>query len=169
MIVLGIDPGLGGAIAATDGEEARVFDMPIAEVQGRRRIDHYTLADVVGMHALGGLTDAVAFVELAQASPNMGRSSAFNYGAGFGIVIGVLAHLRIRLVFVPPGVWKRALGLINSGTRKIGRDEKRDKNASLDRARQLYPQLAAELALKKHEGRAEALLIAHYGCEELGL
>ena len=35
-----------------------------------------------------------------------------------------------------------------------------DKRASLDRARLLFP--SAELHLAKHDGRAEALLLAYY-------
>jgi hypothetical protein len=55
-------------------------------------------------------------------------------------------HIRIELV--TPSVWKRALGL------------GKDKDASLHKARLLFPM--AELHLAKHDGRAEALLIAHY-------
>lgn len=36
-----------------------------------------------------------------------------------------------------------------------------DKRASLDKARLLYP--SADLGLQKHDGRAEALLLARYG------
>jgi hypothetical protein len=55
----------------------------------------------------------------------------------------------LPLAFVTPAVWKASYGL------------SKDKHASLHKARLLYP--TAELHLAKHDGRAEALLIARYG------
>ena len=49
---------------------------------------------------------------------------------------------------VRPQVWKKALGVTS------------DKNTSLALARELFPE--AVLDLKKHHGKAEALLIAEY-------
>jgi hypothetical protein len=51
-------------------------------------------------------------------------------------------------------VWKRSLGLTS------------DKRASLDRARLMFP--SADLRLAKHDGRAEALLLAHYAMRRPG-
>jgi crossover junction endodeoxyribonuclease RuvC len=51
---------------------------------------------------------------------------------------------------VTPGVWKRHAGLIG-----------KEKDASRELAARLYPQ--ATLNLKKHHGRADALLLARYG------
>jgi crossover junction endodeoxyribonuclease RuvC len=57
--------------------------------------------------------------------------------------------MHVPLEFVTPAVWKRSYGL------------SRDKHASLFKARLMFP--AADLHLAKHDGRAEALLIAQYG------
>ncbi len=81
--------------------------------------------------------------------PRQGIASAFQFGVGFGSVLSVLQALHISLEFVTPAVWKRAYGL------------SRDKHASLFKARLMFP--TAELNLAKHDGRAEALLIAEYG------
>jgi hypothetical protein len=80
--------------------------------------------------------------------PRQGIASAFNFGVGFGSLLGVLQARHIAIEFVTPAVWKRTMGL------------SQDKRASLDKARLLYPD--AELGLAKHEGRAEALLLAHW-------
>lgn len=171
MIILGIDPGLTGAIAMLDGDDAAVFDMPTIEANGRTFIDREKLADLIGLDVLADFTepqDATAFIEKAQASPSMGTVSAFSYGAGYGLVMGILAHLRVPTREIHPAVWKKALGLESPSRLKLGR-RKQDKGKSLERARELYPQLAEHLALKKHHGRAEAVLIAHFGAEELGL
>lgn len=171
MIVVGIDPGLTGAIAVLDGDDAAVFDMPVTEANGKSAIDREKLADLIGLDALADYSepeDATAFVERAQSSPGMGVSSAFNYGMGYGVALGILAHLRVPTRLVHPAVWKRAMGLEAPSRLKLGR-RKQNKDASLSRARQLYPQLQEHLGLKKHHGRAEAILIAHWGAEELGL
>lgn len=60
--------------------------------------------------------------------------------------IAAVTHMSVELV--TPATWKRSLGLST------------DKRASLHKARLLFQ--PADLALAKHEGRAEALLIAHW-------
>jgi hypothetical protein len=65
----------------------------------------------------------------------------------------VLQAMHISIDFVTPSVWKSSLRL------------SKDKNASLHKARLMFP--AAELHLAKHDGRAEALLIAQYGLNRL--
>ena len=47
--------------------------------------------------------------------------------------------------------WKKYFGLV-----------KTDKEASRQKALELFPAAARFLSLKKHHGRAEAILIAHY-------
>ena len=86
--------------------------------------------------------------------PGQGTRSMFTIGYGYGLWIGVLATLQIPYTNVRPGIWKRALTL------------GKDKEASRLRAMQLYP--GADLRLKKHHGRAEALLLAAYGLRATG-
>ncbi len=56
---------------------------------------------------------------------------------------------KCRVVEERPGIWKKAMGLLN-----------RDKKYSLKKARRIYPD--AELGLVKHHDRAEALLMLTY-------
>jgi crossover junction endodeoxyribonuclease RuvC len=168
-MILGIDPGIGGGIAALTPEAAAVLDVPtlVREVNGKskRRIDPAGLARVLSGLDLRG---ALAFVERAQATPQMGVSSAFGYGEAFGLVVGVLAHAGVEMRFVAPGKWKRDMGLVVKGNRSIGEEgHAYDKEPALELARKLYPQLRAELIRAKDNGRADALLIAHWGCEQL--
>jgi len=80
--------------------------------------------------------------------PKQGIASAFTFGAGLGSILATVQTLRLPLELVTPATWKRALGL---GA---------EKRASLDKARLLFP--SAPLDLAKHDGRAEALLIAYW-------
>ena len=88
-------------------------------------------------------------IEEAQAMPGQGTRSMFTIGLGFGVWLGILATLGLAHTRIRPGVWKRALGL--SG----------DKEQARLRAMQLFP--GADLRLRKHHGRAEAILLGYYG------
>ena len=68
----------------------------------------------------------------------------------YGAVQMALAAFGIPMVLVSPVVWKRNAGL--SGQEK-------DKARTL--VQQLYPHL--DFSLKKHIGRADAILIARFG------
>jgi len=148
-LIVGIDPGLTGAVAVLDpaGELERLADLPVIRA-GRRLawVDGGALQSIL-IEVLQG-RPARAIVERVSAMPRQGVASAFNFGVGFGSVLAVLQTMHIGVELVTPGVWKRGLGLSS------------DKRASLDKARLLYP--GAELHLAKHEGRAEALLLAYW-------
>lgn len=80
----------------------------------------------------------------------MGVTSAFGFGMGFGIWIGVLSALKLPFQQVHPVTWKRSM-LFDMG---------KEKDASRIKAMQLFPHTAGNLKLKKHHGRADALLMA---------
>ena len=80
--------------------------------------------------------------------PGQGISSSGKFMRAFGAIEAVSQLCSDRVEMVLPQVWKKALGL------------KADKEESLIMARQLFPD--ALLNLKKHHGKAEALLIAEY-------
>jgi len=176
VIIVGIDIGITGAIAALEGRKARVFDMPTYERDdGKRRVDRQALVGL--LHRVAPTKRerkaCVAFVERANAGPDMGSSAAFNFGMGYGMVQGVLADMGVRICDIAASKWKPAMGVAKSKSAQFGSDEQReqqrDKEDSLKLARKLFPRLAGELERKKHDGRAEALLIAEYGRRELAL
>lgn len=147
--VIGIDPGLTGAIAVVDHDGAllALSDLPIIRDGKLSWVDGGRLQSFL-IDTLTGRS-ARALVERVQAFPKQGRSSAFNFGVGFGSILSVLQARHIAIELVTPASWKRAMGLTN------------DKQASLDKARLLFP--GADLPFAKHDGRAEALLLAQYG------
>ncbi len=89
-------------------------------------------------------------LEESQPMPGQGVKSMFTIGLGFGAWLALLAALEIPYERVRPTVWKRALKLPG-----------KDKEAARLKAQQLFP--SADLQLKKHHGRAEALLLADFG------
>lgn len=146
-MILGIDPGATGAVAFLHEIENgyvtkhSVHDLPIVDGMvspaGFHKMIHY-------------LTFNHAYIERAQSMPKQGIASTFKYGVGYGAILGVLAALQIPYTLISPRVWKKAFHLIG-----------KDKEASRALAIQWYPQ--ADLHLKKHHGRSEALLIARWG------
>jgi crossover junction endodeoxyribonuclease RuvC len=148
-LVLGVDPGLTGALAilSADGTLELVADLPVIRDRSLAWIDGSELQSLI-LGALQGRT-AVAMVERVSSMPGQGIASSFQFGVGFGSILSILQAMHVPLEFVTPAVWKRSYGL------------SRDKHASLFKARLMFP--AADLHLAKHDGRAEALLIAQYG------
>lgn len=147
-LIVGIDPGQTGALAVLsgDGELEALHDLPII------RDGKLAWIDAQGMTAL--LLDSLqgrparAVIERVSAMPKQGIASAFTFGVGFGSLLALVQARYLPIELVTPATWKRALGLSS------------DKRASLDKARLLYPM--ADLPLAKHDGRAEALLLAHW-------
>jgi crossover junction endodeoxyribonuclease RuvC len=148
-LTIGIDPGLSGALAilSADGSLELVADLPIVRDRSLAWIDGSALQSAL-LDAIAGRPSR-AVVERVSAMPKQGVSSSFQFGVGFGSILSVLQAMHIPIEFVTPVVWKRSYGL------------SKDKHASLHKARLMFP--TAELHLAKHDGRAEALLIAEYG------
>jgi len=144
-MILGIDPGQSGAVAKLSKDYIGVEDLPIVDgvVNPAGLLDLLTVIRWDYDHA---------YVERAQSMPKQGVASTFKYGVGYGAILGVLAALQIPYTLVSPRVWKKAFHLIG-----------KDKEASRKLAIQWYP--GADLHLKKHHGKAEALLIARWGMQ----
>lgn len=160
--LVGIDPGLSGAIALLrNGEYAEVWDMPTMG-RGSGSKQQINAAEVAKL--LRGCPPCPAYIELVGAMPkfnkqgqrtgSQGASSTFNFGKATGAVYGALAALSFPMFEVTPVKWKREFGLIG-----------KEKDMARTMAQQMMP--AAPLSLKKHCGRADALLIARYGHKQL--
>ena len=155
MHIIGIDPGLTGAVAVLP--EGRFYDTPVASVKkGGKKV--YLVAEMVAaLESFGydaaGLPRGHAYIEDVHSMPGQGVSSSFSFGRGFGLWEGIVAALGIPYTLVSPVRWKRAM---MDGMGK-------EKGASRVRAGQLFPQLADQLNRVKDHGRADALLIAEYG------
>lgn len=148
-IVMGIDPGVSGAVAfyfpVVPGRVA-VDDVPVAGGE----INVAELARLVRIHR-----PTLAVIERVGAMPGQGVVSMFNFGRSYGDVRGVVGALDIPLHFVTPQKWKKHFGLSS------------DKEECRLRAIRMFPNAAESFRLKKHDGRAEAALIALYGAEVL--
>lgn len=136
MIYIGIDPGLSGGIAKLnyDGTFLSAEKMPPTE-----RDIYDALA------ALDGGPET-AMIEKVSASPQMGVTSAFTFGKGYGGLRMALTASGIPFDEVTPQRWQKAMQCLTGG----------DKNVSKRRAQQLFPQVKVTHAI------ADALIIAEY-------
>lgn len=147
MIVVGIDPGVSGAIAVINhGGEVICWDMPAIEVRGKRRLDAGGLARLLVDIGPAAMT----VVEDVQGVQGSGATSAFNFGRGIGVIEGVLVALDRPHTFVRPQQWTKDLC--------VGAD----KGAHRLMAQRLWPTDAHQFARVKDDGRADAALLAHW-------
>ncbi len=151
-MILGIDPGLSGALAFMDNE-LLIYDIPTFEIarngKNKRQIDLQKLMAVLNYKLHWPIEKA--YLESVNAMPGQGVSSMFQMGRGYGQIEMALAACNIPVTYITPQVWKKALQV------------PKDKDGARQRASQLMPQWAHNWDLKKHDGRAEAALIALYG------
>jgi crossover junction endodeoxyribonuclease RuvC len=156
-VIIGIDPGLSGAIALVraDGALVHVEDLPIVATGKKSRLDVPHL--VKSLQVIDRVK--VAYLENVSAMPMQGVSSSFNFGRTFGEIHGVLVALGFTVHLVTPQAWKFAVGLRSTP----GADTKARKTASRELAQRLFPNRADQFARVKDDGRAEAALIAYYG------
>jgi hypothetical protein len=151
LIYVGIDPGLDGALAIIFPDMQVVCDTPTVNVVGKNGTKReYLTAEMAKILSSFREAEVRAVVELVHAMPGQGVRSMFSMGYGVGLWEGLLAGSGIPYERVTPQRWKKAL---MDGMGK-------EKDASRFKAQQLFPK--AELHLKKHHGRAEALLLAEW-------
>lgn len=145
MIVLGIDPGISGALAFFNEDipdRVEAFDLPV--VAGV--IDGRNLALLIKRHA-----PTKVIIEDVHSMPKQGVASTFKFGRAFGTAIGIVEGLGIPVTYVSPAKWKRHFNLDSDGEK------------SRRMALNTFPQTASLFARKKDHNRAEAALIALYG------
>jgi len=148
--VMGIDPGKRGAIAVINIQTQKVYFWLLSAVQERRDTP---FKDIIKQYKV-----VHAYIEKAQARPKQGVASMFNYGAGYGRIIGNCEAFDLRFELVTPQAWTKEMHKGCSGTDP----KQRSKQAAL----QLFPGQdfrATPRCVTLHDGLIDALLIAEYG------
>lgn len=145
--VLGIDPGAGGALALLDAkaEIIAIEDMPVIEVNGKRRVSSAAVAEIIRTWK-----PSIAIVERVISISKQSAAGALNFGYSAGILEGAIAMADISLVLAYPITWKRAMGV--SG----------DKGGCRIAAQRMWPARHKLFSRVRDDGRAESALIAAY-------
>ena len=153
MIIIGIDPGVSGAISVLENKKVvEIFDMPTM-IDGKKNKKQVNGAQVTNIikNTLNLYKEIVVVVEHVNAMPGQGVTSMFNFGQSFGVIKGICAALSLPIYFVRPTKWKKHFNLI-----------KTNKDASRTKVIQVYPEISSKLSRKKDSNKADAILIARY-------
>lgn len=149
---IGIDPGLGGAIASiSPAGTIELHDCPVLSIGKKIKFNASKMAALLLKYQKTNSCLQVG-LEKIHSMPGQGVASTFTFGEGFGVWIGILAALSIPHQLINPQTWKTSMM----------QGEAKTKDASRLVAMRLFPQVSDRLQLKKHHGRADALLIAEF-------
>ena len=153
MIIIGIDPGINGAISIIENKKIiEVYDTPTM-IDGKKNKRQINGAQVTNIfkERLNGEKEVVVVVEHVNAMPGQGVTSMFNFGQSFGVIKGICAALNLPIYFVRPAKWKKHFNLI-----------KTHKDASRTKVIEIYPEISSQLSRKKDSNKADAIIIARY-------
>lgn len=151
--ILGMDPGATGAMALLDPRTwtIEVLDTPNRSIQvnGKPR----TEVDVALMSRFitGSKPDLIVSEKL-WSRPGQDSKSTFSLGRYYGQIEACAAALGISHLTPTPQEWKKRLMVSEN------------KDLSRSRASALIPSIAHLLNRKKDHNRAEAALLALFGC-----
>ena len=156
MKIIGIDPGLSGAIAILENNKVlNIFDIPVMSEgkKNKRQLNSALLVSLLREN-LNNNEEVAVVVEQVNAMPGQGVTSMFNFGQTFGAIKGICAALNLPIFFVRPSKWKKHFELINSS-----------KDSSRTKVIEMYPSLSSQLAKKKDVNKTDAILIARFYSE----
>ena len=155
MMIIGIDPGISGAICFfKDGEIVDIIDMPtMAEgKKNKRQVNgNQIYNEIITRIENIPKKNVYVVVEHVSAMPGQGVTSMFNFGQSFGVIKGICSAMQLSLNFVRPAKWKKYFNLI-----------KTEKEASRAKAIEIFPYISSKLSKKKDTNKADSILIASF-------
>lgn len=162
---MGIDPGLGGALAIWDNDRSlTIFDMPVwwmeigAKRKKRRRVDAVALASIFDFAYAAGV-ELVVMESLGGRPAGMGSANtAYMLGFTVGLTYMAAIQSRIPVETTHPSVWKRLMRV------------PKDDDGILHRFDEIFPEHRAQVrgvrGGARHD-RAEAAMLAKFGADRL--
>ena len=142
--ILGVDPGVKGALALLDaqGNVLELRDMPIVKISRRAEVDPVGIHDLLRMWR-----PTLAVIETQGPRKGVGGgASTFSLGRNYGCLTAALSIGKIAWVSVTPLVWKKKMRVT------------KEKATSMAAVSRRFPHVHCS----RHD-HAEALLIAEYG------
>ena len=145
MLIIGIDPGITGAICFFEnGEIKEVIDAYNASGNKNKQINASQIFNEISSRIQNHKSENInVVVEQVSAMPGQGVTSMFNFGQSFGVIKGVCAAMQLPIYFVRPAKWKKHFDLINS-----------QKDSSRVKVIEMYPKFSSMLSRKKDSNKA---------------
>ena len=155
MLIIGIDPGISGALCFfEDGQVKEIIDMPVMAdgKKNKRQINaSQTYNEISKRINKLPKKDIIVVIEQVSAMPGQGVTSMFNFGQSFGVLKGICSAMQLSMHFVRPAKWKKYFGLM-----------KTEKDASRTKVIEIFPYISSQLSRKKDSNKADAILIASF-------
>ena len=155
MLIIGIDPGITGAICFFEnGEVKDIIEMPnMADgKKNKRQINGPQIYNEISARIIDfPKKDVLVVIEQVSAMPGQGVTSMFNFGQSFGVIKGICSAMQLSMHFVRPVKWKKYFSLIKS-----------EKDASRTKVIEIFPYISSKLSKKKDSNKADAILIASF-------
>lgn len=162
-IVLGVDPGLTGALTALSPTRGflECHDLPVCDNGQRsgrmmRQTDAFALEQLfadLSLRLQFAAHSVAMFIERPIAMPGIPSQVVAAQFDTFGVIRALAERRFDQVEYVNPRDWKQIYGL------------KADKTAARQCAQRLYA--SAPVDRVKDHNRAESVLIAHYGLRRL--
>ena len=155
MLIIGIDPGITGAICFFEnGKIIEVIEMPnmTEGKKNKKQVNGSQVFNEISSRIKNIKKENIkVIIEQVSAMPGQGVTSMFNFGQSFGILKGICSAMQLPMYFIRPAKWKKYFNLINS-----------EKDASRTRAIEIFPYYSSKLSRKKDSNKADAILIASF-------
>lgn len=160
--VVGIDPGKKGGIAILKDGEVSGLEMPLTEDS----IDINKL--ILLFTEWKDLIDYI-YIEKQQAMSGQGVTSTFTTAYNFGLIVGILYGLGIKVEIVSPKQWQKVYlkEVVMEELKHIPTSKmKESKKRSISACRRLFPDLIIQSKRGRWlDGIADAVLIALHKVE----
>lgn len=161
-MIVGIDPGKSGGAIITNGDG----DLLLIHTDQYHFIEEMTMRLKFGESIYAGIEHVHAFPGKGVWDPvtglvkktGQGVTSAFTFGENFGQWQGILMALPIPYVMVSPPKWRSILDSKQKG-----------KEIVVDYVKRRWPRTCHALKLKKNWWIADAMCIATWARQHLGL
>ena len=155
MLIIGMDPGISGAICFFEnGEVKEIIDIPnMADgKKNKRQINGPQVYNEISSRIKNTpKKEIVVVIEQVSAMPGQGVTSMFNFGQSFGVLKGICSAMQLSMRFIRPAKWKKYFGLI-----------KTEKDASRTKVIEIFPYISSQLSKKKDSNKADAILISSF-------
>ena len=150
MLIIGIDPGITGAICFfEDRKIIDLIEMPnmAAGKKNKRQVNGAQVYNEIFERIKNyNKKDIKVVIEQVSAMPGQGVTSMFNFGQSFGVLKGICSAMQLPMYFVRPAKWKKYYSLINS-----------KKDASRTKVIEIFPYISTQLSKKKDSNKASAI------------
>lgn len=115
MNILGVDPGINGAIAIYKNDNFEFYNIPtMTKKSGKKNkkiIDLNKLTEILKNNIDNTF---IAIIEDVHAFPKQGAVSTFNFGEAKGIMLGLCSSLCREIKLISPQAWTKKFNVKNS-------------------------------------------------------